>query len=88
MLTIAVAQGTPEPMRNQTLWVPTPSGEIEVIVTGEALEVLRAGGHLFQDGISLIRHYRSFIAEVALEKYHQERDRSRAVVVDATDVAD
>ena len=75
-------------MRDQIVCVTGPSGGLEVIVTGEALEVLRAGGHLFQDGTSLVRHYRSFITEVALEKSLQAGERSRVVVLGATDIAD
>jgi hypothetical protein len=64
-----------------------PSGELEVFVTGEALEMLRADGHLFQDGSSLVRHYRSFMAEIALEKYQQSEERSQVIVLKAADVS-
>jgi len=67
--------------------MPGPLGDLEVIVTGAALEVLRGSGYVFQDGGSLIRHYRSFIAEVALEKYQESEERSQIVVLNASDVA-
>lgn len=54
-------------MRYQNLALPTSSGEFQVIVTGEALEVFRDGQPL-QDGVRLIRHYRSFLIGIAMEK--------------------
>lgn len=72
-------------MRDQSLSVPMPSGEIEVIVTGEALEVLR-DGQPFQDDASLIRHYRSFLAEIAKEKL-QLSGGCRPVILTGADVA-
>jgi len=55
-------------MRDRTVWVPSPSGELEIVVTGEALSSLRIEGVALQDGASLTRYYRSVIAEIALEK--------------------
>lgn len=42
-----------------------------MVVTGEALDTLREGGGIFQDGASLVRYYRSFIAEIAREKHDE-----------------
>jgi hypothetical protein len=78
----------PSVMRDQSLQVSIPSGNLEVVVTGEALEVLRDSGNPFQDGVSLVRHYRSFIAEIAMEKFHESGARSHSVVICASDVSD
>lgn len=75
-------------MRDQQLLVPTPSGDIEVIVTAEALEVLRGGGLPFQDGASLVRHFRSFLAEIALEKLQLSEGRPEPVILTGADVAE
>jgi len=69
LLDLVVVQGNQEQvMRNQTIWVPSPSGELEVVVTGEALASLRTESVALHDGASLARYYRSLIAEIALEK--------------------
>lgn len=55
-------------MRDQIVRVPVPSGEMEVVVTGEALASLRAEDVALRDGASLAFYFRSLIAEVASEK--------------------
>lgn len=66
-------------MRDHNVQVQTADGVLDVLIKGEALEVLREG-HVFQDGASLVRHYRSVIAEIAREK-HAEGSRSTTQVV-------
>lgn len=75
-------------MRDQTLQVEVAAGMLEVIVTGEALDPLRIGAGVFQDGTSLVRHYRSFIAEIAREKHDENGCLAMRIVLGPADVCE
>jgi hypothetical protein len=74
-------------MRDQIVRVPTPDGDLSVIVTGDALASLREG-HVLQDGASLVRHYRSVIAEVAREKFAESGHTKRQIILTGSDFVD
>jgi hypothetical protein len=82
-----VESGHPSRMRNQIVRVPTPDGDLSVIVTGDALASLREG-HVLQDGASLVQHYRSVIAEVAREKYAESGHTKTRIILTGSDFVD
>lgn len=75
-------------MRDQIVKVEVPAGMLEVIVTGEALDTLREGAGIFQDGTSLARHFRSFIAEIAREKHDESGCIAMRIVLGRADVCE
>ena len=75
-------------MRDQIVQVEVPAGMLEVIVTGEALNTLREGADVFQDGGSLVRHYRSFISEIAREKHDEGGCIAMRIVLGQADVCE
>ena len=74
-------------MRDQIVQVQTRDGSLDVVVKGDALELLREG-HVFQDGASLMTHYRSVIAEIAREKHAELGRSTMQVVLTGSDFAD
>jgi hypothetical protein len=74
-------------MRNVETVIATPEGDLRVRVTAEALERLRPGAGVFNDPASILRTYRSVIAEIAVEKALDASLGSGGMVtIDADDV--
>jgi hypothetical protein len=61
---------------------------LEVIITGGALDTLRERAGLLQDGTSLVRHYRSFIAEIAREKHEESGCIAMRIVLGPAEVCE
>jgi hypothetical protein len=61
---------------------------LQVVVTGEALDTLREGGGIFQDGAGLVRYYCSFIAEIAREKHDESGCIEMRIVLGPADVCE
>jgi hypothetical protein len=72
-------------MRDQKVWVSSPSGELEVVVTGEALASLRTESVALHDGASLMHYYRSLIAEIALEKAAEAEEFGSKITLSPSD---
>ena len=72
-------------MRDQTVWVASPWGQLKVVITGEALASLRTENLAFHDGASLVQYYRSLIAEIALEKAAESVGSVSAITLSGAD---
>ena len=76
-------------LRDEVIEVEGPNGMFPVIVTAGALSALRPYAGAFHDGASIVRLFRSMIAEIAREKRADALvDPDGWVRIDAVDVGD
>ena len=71
-------------MRDEIIRIADGARELQVTIAGEALKLLREG-RVFRDGPSIVRHYRSLISELALEKFEEDPQGAASVVLTRQD---